>query len=74
MFATLNAENFKMLCELFETANKDLGKVDAPKEPNAFNATKFDVSYFRPKPRMRIAYDGNEGFFSIPDEILIDKG
>ncbi len=74
MFVTLNAENFRMLCKLFEDANKDLARVDAPKEPNAYNPTSFDISYSRPKPRMRIAYDGKQGLVSIPDDILIEKG
>ena len=73
MFVKLNAENFRMLCELFEGANKDLVKVDAPKETNAYNPMNFDISYFRPKPKMRIAYDGKQGLLYIPDDILIDK-
>ena len=72
MIVKMSGENFKLLYELFTGIKENMACIDKPKEANAYNASAIDVSYFRPKPRFRLVYNGEQGVVVIPDEVIIE--
>lgn len=71
MIVRMSGKHFKMLCELFADMSKDIAKVDAPKEANAYNPSAVDIAYFKPKPCFRLMYNGDTAGMVIPDEVIV---